>query len=91
MRRLEEEEARDNDDSDVEDYGDKLADQGSLAGKKRSRVRIGYEDEEEEELEYEYEHEGAQKGGKKEALLAKNGSSPFGDAIKKRQKSTGKQ
>lgn len=59
---------------------------GAVAGKKRPRVQIGYDDEEQGELEYEYEEEDVAKP--KKAIKQAN----FGDLVKKRPKisSTGK-
>lgn len=86
MRMLQEQELSDNSD-DLEDIGSGNGAAGPLAGKKRPRVKIGYEEqgEEEEELEYEFE-DGARggRGGKKEMLKEKQSGSAFGDAVRKR-------
>lgn len=75
---LAEEEARDGDEEsdDLEDMAENMdgAQQGrKLPGKKRPRVRIGYDEEEEneEELEYEYEDESSSKikNKQKETLI----------------------
>jgi protein MAK16 len=85
LQRLEDEESKDGDESDsVEDLGDSIGQQGAkkMAGAKRPRVKIGYEEEAEEELEYEFED------GPRVKKVAEKQTAGFGDAVKKRLKMT---